>query len=289
MEQRRLFDVSTEALLRRLTTTADRPVTLVAASRYEDTSDSPLLVDYVVTSSTSAPDFARGSRVPGIDVLGGCTAVGQTVRGSATADGSAMRVQAVGTPPYPGRLLPRVLALIEPESGRPNEAGIEYRTGDVTDAHLDGPAVIAHVVNDSARAWGKRGVARALAARFPGAAQAFRSWAVASSHNLVPGMAHIVTTEAGDTRVDIASVVAQRGYGPGVRTRLDYAALRTALERVSEHALGEGLAVHLPRIGTGQAGGRWDLVVDILRDVVVRKGARVVVHTIPAQRSTVEG
>lgn len=283
MEQRRRFDVSTEALLRRLTTATSRPLTLVAASRIRDSPDAALRVDYVAKSPSSALDLPRGTRIPGDGVLGECVAVGQTVRGSADIAGSRLRVQGVGTPPYPGRLLPRVLALVETDSGEGDDHGVEYRTGDVTDTYRDGPALIAHVVNDAARAWGRRGVAAALAARFPESARAFHAWAVAAPANLSAGNVHIVSDSREGVRVDIASLVAQRGYGPGATTRLDYAALRTGLESVAEHAFRHHLAVHLPRIGTGQAGGRWDMVLDIVVDVLVTKGLQVVVHTMPAR------
>lgn len=283
MEHRRRFDVSTEALLRRLTTTTSRPLTLVAASRIRDSPDAAFQVDYVVKSSSSALDLPRGTLLPGDSVLGGCVAVGQTVRGSADIAGSTLRIQGVGTPPYPGRLLPRALALVETDSGEGAGQGVDYRTGDVTDAYRDGPALIAHVVNDAARAWGRRGVAAALAAKFPESAREFHAWAVMAPGNLSAGNVHIGTNFRDGVRVDIASLVAQRGYGPGTATRLDYAALRTGLESIADHALRHHLVVHLPRIGTGQAGGRWDMVRDIVVDALVTKGLQVVVHTMPAR------
>jgi O-acetyl-ADP-ribose deacetylase (regulator of RNase III) len=176
-----------------------------------------------------------------------------------------------------------VLALVETDTGEGDDNGIEYRTGDVTDAYHDGPVLIAHVVNDAARAWGRRGVAAALAAKFPESARAFHAWAVAAPDNLAAGNVHIASDSKSGVRVDIVSLVAQRGYGPRTATRLDYAALRTGLESLADHALRHDLTVHLPRIGTGQAGGRWDMVSDIVADVLVSKGLHVVVHTMPAR------
>lgn len=283
MEHRRRFDVSTEALLRRLVAKTERPLALVAASRLRDTADSSLAVEYVVGSGDFAPSVRRRAVVPSASVLGECVAVGQTTRGQETIDSVPLRVQAVGVPPYPGNSLPRVLALVEPDAPLPDEAGgLHYRSGDVTDIPLgDTPLVVAHVVTDSARVWSRRGVAAALATRFPGAARAFQAWAVAKPDNLDLGNVHSVEAEVRHRPVTIVSMVAQRGYGSGFSTRLDYQALDTSLARVMEIALAKGAEVHVPRIGAGQAGGRWDLIAQAIERTLVHAGLDVAVYTLP--------
>ena len=285
MEQRRRFDVSTEALLRRLTTATSRALALIAASRVRDSSDSPLAVEYVVGSSSFTPSVRRRAVVTATGALGQCVAVGQTTRGTEAIDGAPLRVQAVGVPPYPGSSLPRVLALVEPDVPAVEApSGLQYRSGDVSDIPVgESPLLIAHVVTDSARVWGRRGVAASLATRFPAAARAFHAWTVASPGNLSLGGVHIVDAEAGHRPVTIASMVAQRGYGPGASTRLDYHALQNALGRVAQVAKAKGAEVHLPRIGAGQAGGRWDMIAETIERTLVDAGLRVVVYTLPAR------
>lgn len=288
MEHRRRFDVSTEALLRRLATVTSRSIGLVAASRMIDAADAPLTVEYVVPSRQYTPEIRGRAIVPANGVLGRCIAVGQTSRGTEVIDGTAFRVQAVGTPPYPGNALPRVLALVEPDSPLLRDTEFEYRVGDVTDfPDGDTPVVIAHVVTDSSRAWGRRGVAGALTTRFPAAARAFHSWSVADPANLTLGNVHFGRASTPSRQVFIASLVAQRGYGPGVSSRLDYAALRTGLRSVAEHAVREGASVHLPRVGAGQAGGRWDLISEAITDTLVHAGAPVVIYTLPSRAKIV--
>ena len=283
MEQRRRFDVSTEALLRRLVAKTARSIALIAASRLRDAVDSPLTVEYVVGSANFAPSVRRRAVVPTASVLGECVAVGQTTRGLETIESVPLRVQAVGVPPYPGNSLPRVLALVEPDTPLHDETGaLHYRSGDVTDIALgDTPLVIAHVVTDSARVWSRRGVAAALATRFPGAARAFQAWAVATPASLDLGNVHIADAEVHRRPVTIVSMVAQRGYGPGFSTRLDYQALDSALKSVTEIALAKGAEVYLPRIGAGQAGGRWDLIAQAIERTLVHAGLEVAVYTLP--------
>ena len=148
-----------------------------------------------------------------------------------------------------------------------------------------GPVVVAHVVNDSAHAWSRRGVAAALASRYPSAARAFRAWTFASPDNLQLGTPTSIENHDGARVVMIVSMVAQQGYGPGAVTRLRYDALRKALAAVADLASRTGASVHVPRIGAGQAGGRWDLIENDLAAVLADRGIDVIVHTLPAQAS----
>lgn len=283
MEYRRRFDVSTEALLRRLVGLTGRGLALVAASRSQDDASASLIVEYVVGSAQFSPRVHRGATVSSAGAFGKCVAVGQTARGVETLETVPLRVQAVGVPPYPGFSLPRVLALVEPvvPIGK-RSGGLRYRSGDVTNFSADDrPVVIAHVVNDSGHAWSRRGVAAALATRFPAAARAFQAWTVAAPMNLELGRVHAVDVTTGQSLVTIASMVVQRGYGAGFSTRLDYQALDTALAAVAKLALTKGADVHLPRIGAGQAGGRWDLIAQAIERNLVGAGLEVVVYTLP--------
>ncbi len=288
MATRARFDVSTEALLRRLTRATRRPLALVAASRIGDTASSPLRVEYVEPSRAWTPQARRGARLEPTTVFAEPTAVGQTARHIAMIAGETLRAQTVGIPPYPGTALPRVLGLVEPsEAPRTAPPGIRYRSGDVARPDADGPSLIAHVVSDSARVWGRFGVARSLASRYPDAAKAFRAWSVASPEHLRLGKVHHVVV-SGDFPVTIASMVAQRGYGPSVEPRLVYSALAEALDRVAELAQRKSASVHLPRIGAGQAGGRWDLVEELIDERLVRAGIAVTVYT-PARHGVRRG
>jgi hypothetical protein len=140
--------------------------------------------------------------------------------------------------------------------------------------------VITHVVSDSARSWSRRGVAAALARRYPSAAKAFHSWAIADSTHLQAGAVHSV--QMTDTSpVTIVSMVAQRGYGPSVTPRLSYTALADALNLVAAIATEHGAAVHTPRIGAGQAGSRWDLIEGAVERTPMRAAVPVTVYTKP--------
>jgi O-acetyl-ADP-ribose deacetylase (regulator of RNase III) len=285
MASRSRLDVSTEALLRRVVSATSRQLGLVAVSRLRDAVSAPMRVDYVLRSAAYAPAIERGVVLPPNQPLTELTAVGQTVHGRAELAGELVQVQGVGIPAYPGQSFPRGLALLQPaEAPATAPVGLRFVSTGITDVQSEGPVLIAHVVNNRAHTWGRRGVAGTLARTFPQAAEAFRSWTLADRDNLQLGNVHMV--EVGrDSPVWIASMVAQRGYGPAAEPRLVYQALATTLERVAEIAMRQHASVHLPRIGAGQAGGRWDLIEQEIDRSLVRSGVNVTVYTPSASRS----
>ncbi|CAN7219702.1 ImmA/IrrE family metallo-endopeptidase [Microbacterium sp. LjRoot45] len=286
MEARRRLDVSTEALLRRVVGESSRPILLVAASRPMDMGGQDIRVDYVDRSPRSVellPALEHGERVDGLTTLLACSAVGQTSRGMENVKGVDVRVQAVGVPAYPGRRWPRILALVEPISTPSSAEGIEFVTGDIVTAGSNaGPVIIAHVVPDSTRGWSRFGVGGALTRAFPLSASSYRGWVLSDPANQKLGNVHFSQPPGTGGSTTIASLVAQAGFGRSTQPRLDYHALSASLASVADVALRDGATVHVPRLGAGQAGGRWDMIQDILLHQLTSKGVPVVVHTLPA-------
>lgn len=288
MAQRARFHVSTEAMLRRLVHATERPMALAAFNRVTDTAESVMRCEYVLPSRAWSGDLKRGDEIPPETPISAPTAVGQTAHGTGDIGGE-VDIQAVGIPPYPRRSLPRVLALLEsPHIQRRRSEGINFVTADIADVFGDaapGPGqrvIVAHVVNDTARTWGGRGVAAALTRQVPDAAKAYRAWSVAVPDNLTLGNVHQVDVSAGTGVVTVASMVAQRGYGPSPTPRLSYVALARALEQLATFAALADAEVHMPRIGAGQSGGRWDLIEATIERTLLAQDVPVVVYTMPS-------
>jgi hypothetical protein len=293
MESRRRWDVSTEALLRRLVSNTPRDMLLVAGARPTE-SVSSLRVDYVEAASSAGSKklesgFSRGSAPASLKVFSRITAVGQTERAISEVRGKTLSMQAVGVPPYPGSRYPRVMILVEPAEQRATDERLVHVLSDLVEVPPDDSVLFAHVVSDSVRAWGRFGSARSLALKYPDFAQAYRSWSISSPENLVLGNVHSVGREIDGRWVGVASLVAQEGFGRGEVTRLRYDALDEALARLAEEALQKGATVHIPRLGAGQAGGRWDVVEASLVKQLTSKNIDVVVHTLPARQRGVDG
>jgi hypothetical protein len=279
MELRKEFDVSTEALLLRVAKLTEQASGVFAASRVDGNAfDSPFRIDYVAASRNWIPPVDRGMRVPGDSVLGECTAVGYTAKASESWGGSELRIECAGIAPYPGQKAPRVVGLLLPESDAPMERGLTEVLGDALSPRGDGPHLVVHLVNDKTANWGGA-FARALKKRWPVAQEAFTEWATKA--NLTLGRVHVIDVSE-DTAV--ATMIAQKGYGPAVTQRIRYAALREALAEVAASAEARGARVHMPRVGAGQAGGEWPIIRELIDEMLVRRGVDVTVYTLPGTK-----
>jgi len=149
---------------------------------------------------------------------------------------------------------------------------ITYLQGDATQPIGDGMKIIAHVCNDRG-GWG-RGFVLALSRKWPEPERAYRQWFGKPTFRL--GAAQIVQV---DGYIHVANMVAQSGYGPGNRNRhqtaemnstppIRYAALEECLQEVGNWARNNQATVHMPRIGTGLGGGRWEEVEPILNSAL---------------------
>lgn len=277
MEVRTKFGVSAEALLIRLTELTDTECYMFCASsrsvggRYR--------IDYGIPSMTWDRGDATGALLPLESRVTECSAIGYTARSQEYWQTfGSVHVECVAIPPYPGTRVPRVVGLALPE-GRHATSGklLTYVTGDATQPRGGDSAILVHVVNDATPNWGGRGFAIAVRRRWPHVQSEFAEWA-REPRNLALGNVHF---SQADERIAVASIIAQKGYGESKRPRVRYAALRQGLLKVAAEAARTGLAVHMPRIGTGQGRGTWDVVVDMIKETVCSRRVPVAVYTLP--------
>ncbi|WP_329495915.1 macro domain-containing protein [Kitasatospora herbaricolor] len=155
-------------------------------------------------------------------------------------------------------------------------ATIDYVRGDATAPQGKGVKVIAHVCNDLG-GWGK-GFVLALSRRWPEPEAAFRRWhRERAANDFGLGAVQLVQVER---LVHVANMVGQRGIrtsrSQGVPVR--YRAIDAALARLAPQALALGACVHMPRIGCGLAGGRWELVEPLVVARLTSAGVPVTVY-----------
>ncbi|MFB6821281.1 macro domain-containing protein [Streptomyces virginiae] len=133
--------------------------------------------------------------------------------------------------------------------------------GDATNPQAKGPKIIAHICNDLG-GWGK-GFVLALSRRWPEPEREYRRWhRERAGNDFALGAVQLIRVRAD---IWVANMVAQRGMrtgsgGPPIR----YEALERCLDSVAEHALTHKASVHMPRIGCGLAGGKWERVEPIV-------------------------
>lgn len=150
-------------------------------------------------------------------------------------------------------------------------------TGDATSPRAEGPKIIAHVCNDLG-VWGK-GFVLALSRRWPEPERDYRRWhreRAASDFGL--GAVRLVRV---GTDTWVANMVAQSGIRPsGGRPPIRYDAVERCLDTVAEHAVRLGASVHMPRIGCGLAGGRWERVEPIIARTLAARGIPTTVYDV---------
>lgn len=161
-------------------------------------------------------------------------------------------------------------------SSRTPSGAINYRVGDATSPAVSGHKIIAHVCNDQG-GWGA-GFVLALSRRWSEPEERYRAWA-RSGDNFALAMVQIIPVQ---DQISVANLVAQHGYRSRANpVPLRYAALETCLHKLAHRAVALQASVHLPRIGTGLAGGSWDKVESLLDQTLIASGVETFVYDLP--------
>ncbi|MFI9102435.1 Appr-1-p processing protein [Streptomyces fildesensis] len=153
--------------------------------------------------------------------------------------------------------------------------GIEYVRGDATTPLGKGPKAIAHVCNDLG-GWGK-GFVLAVSRRWPEPERRYRRWHRERAANDF-GLGAVQMVQV-DRLVWVANMVGQRGMRTGSKgVPVRYEAIDAALEKLAGEAAALGASVHMPRIGCGLAGGRWERIEPLVQARLVDRGVAVTVY-----------
>jgi len=147
--------------------------------------------------------------------------------------------------------------------------------GDATSPQAKGPKLIGHLCNDLG-GWGK-GFVLALSRRWPEPERDYRQWhRNRAGNDFGLGAVRLV-----QVRPDIwvANMIGQRGIrrgsgGPPIR----YEAVERCLDTLGVHARELGASVHMPRIGCGLAGGRWERVEPIVVATLSERDVPVTIY-----------
>lgn len=151
---------------------------------------------------------------------------------------------------------------------------IEYLKGDATKPQAEGNKIIAHICNDVG-GWGK-GFVVAISKRWKEPEQQYRKW-FGSRENFKIGELQLVQTEAD---IWIANMIGQHkinttSHGiPPIR----YEAVEKCLSRLAKEALRIDASIHMPRIGCGLAGGKWEEIEQIITKTLLKSNVEVYVY-----------
>lgn len=153
---------------------------------------------------------------------------------------------------------------------------IIYLVGDATQPKADGTKIVVHICNDLGK-WGK-GFVLAISKRWKSPEVIYKS---AFSALTKPALGDVQFIPV-ESDIVVANIIGQEG----VRSLRDnkspapirYPAVRQGLIAVAEYALQHNASVHMPRIGCGLAGGRWEEIEPIIEETLTQKNIMTTVY-----------
>lgn len=152
---------------------------------------------------------------------------------------------------------------------------IHYLKGDATSPQAKGNKIIAHICNDLG-GWGK-GFVLAVSKRWPEPEKAYRLWHRERSKNdFALGALQVVQVQ---NDIWIANMIGQRGIKTGSQgVPVRYEAIEQGLAKLQVYAQELNASIHMPRIGCGLAGGKWEKVEPIIINQLVQQDIDVYVY-----------
>lgn len=153
---------------------------------------------------------------------------------------------------------------------------ITYLKGDATSPQTSGTKIIAHICNDIG-GWGK-GFVLALSKRWSEPEKAYRLWHRERAKNdFALGNIQIVQVER---YIYVANMIGQRGIKTGRSTGVPvrYEAIESCLEKLTEEAIKLEASVHMPRIGCGLSGGKWEKIEPLIEKTLLKNNIEVFVY-----------
>ena len=158
-------------------------------------------------------------------------------------------------------------------------ARIRYVEGDATKPGGSGQRLLVHICNDEGK-WGK-GFVLALSKRWKQPEEQYRQSYREAQKPLLGDVQFIAV----EPEITVANVIGQHGIlkGPRGEPPIRYEAVKQALGRVAAYASEQGATIHMPRIGSGLAGGKWSEIEGIITRELVAKGMEVIVYDFRAE------
>ena len=173
---------------------------------------------------------------------------------------------------------------------------LTYVKGDVTNpidisinnSLFPGLKFCVHVCNNVG-AWGA-GVSGAIGKAFPEAEKEYRNWVMNSSLNGYPPfmLGEILPVQVKNRPIVVVNLIGQNGLVSKYnRIPVRYDSIQEGLSKVANLITKSSTlhnyqdTVHMPRIGCGLAGGKWDRIEPLIVSEIVSKGIPVVVYDLP--------
>ena len=152
---------------------------------------------------------------------------------------------------------------------------IKYIKGDATVPQASGIKIIAHICNNLG-GWGK-GFVLAISKRWQEPEKEYRLWHRNRSKNdFELGNIQLIQVEK---YIYVANMIGQQGMKTGSKgVPIRYEAVESCLMKLQIQSEELEASVHMPRIGCGLAGGKWDRIEPLIQNHLIEKGIPTTVY-----------
>lgn len=276
------YKASVESVFLRFCEVVDKPCTIILAS-FTDESQKSLSIDYFKSSKKSVLSFDEIRTIPSSSCSYDCLNPGWTSFGKEQWEnfGTVVySISSIGLPPIKRQKNGRVGILLIPEHYEESSEGkILMVNGDATKPRGEGIKIIAQIINTSGGLG--FGFGRAMSKNWPASKQAIVNW-MKDKKEFSLGESKL--TRLSD-EVYVLQMIAQKGIFPkGGDIPLRYDSLRNCLVELSGLAKQMNASIHMPKIGSGQAKGDWNIIEGIIHDELISKGINVLVYVLPGSQ-----
>lgn len=152
---------------------------------------------------------------------------------------------------------------------------ITYIKGDATVPQAKGVKIIAHICNNIG-GWGK-GFVVAVSKRWEQPEKEYRLWhRNRAQNNFKLGNIQLVQV---NEYTYVANMIGQQGIKTGSKgVPIRYEAVESCLQQLTQEAISLNASVHMPRIGCGLAGGKWDRIEPLIKQSLIEHSIKTMVY-----------
>ncbi len=155
-------------------------------------------------------------------------------------------------------------------------ARIYFVQGDATQPIGEGNKYLVHLCNDKGY-WG-RGFVLAISKKWKAPEKAFKKWLAANEKPKLGDIQLVSVTP----NLTVINCIGQKGIRKYKGDRpIRYDAVRIALEKIvmELNTIKDNTStIHMPRIGCGLAGGKWEEIEPIIKELLIEKEYEVYVY-----------
>jgi O-acetyl-ADP-ribose deacetylase (regulator of RNase III) len=151
---------------------------------------------------------------------------------------------------------------------------IQYTKGDATAPQSEENKIIVHICNDIG-GWGK-GFVMAISKRWKKPENQYREW-FKSKNGFELGKVQFVQVEE---NLWVANLIGQHKINKDENGNapIRYDAIEQGLQQVTSFAKENKASIHMPRIGCGLAGGKWEMIELIILTTLSDNNVEVTVY-----------